>query len=79
MTREEFETALDAGTLWVRVPLGPDRWYRCRRNGRTKLWKRLASRFEIPIAYRYRDTVRVSDRDWPRINYWFKISEEKPQ
>lgn len=81
MTREEFETALDTDILWIRVPWssGPDRWYRCRRNGRTKLWKRLTSRFEIPVAYRYRDSTRVSDRDWPQVHHWFKISEEKPQ
>jgi hypothetical protein len=72
MIREVFETALDAGQLETRVG---DRWYRCRRNGRTKTWKRDPSRFEIPIKYRWRDTTRVRSEHFESgaIADWFRV------
>lgn len=75
MTREQFEAALDGGTLETRIlQRGGPRWYRVRRNGRTQTWKRSPSRFEIPIKFRYRDTMRVTNAHFSRgdIPEWFR-------
>lgn len=42
-----IEQAIDDHHLWVRVSTG--RYWRCRRNGVTKRWKRDANRFRIPF------------------------------
>lgn len=46
MTLTQLETALDEGRLQVLMASG--NWWRVRRNGATKLWKRDAARFRIP-------------------------------
>ena len=79
MTREAFEAALDRGTLETRVTdRSGDRWYRVRRNGRTKTWKRDPSRFIIPIKFRLRDTMQAQDRHFHNgeIDKWFRIRAE---
>jgi hypothetical protein len=76
MTRIEFETALDAGKLETRISTREgDKWYLVRRNGRTQTWKRDTRRFEIPIKFRFRDTMRVKSRFFAsgEINEWFRI------
>jgi hypothetical protein len=76
MTREAFEAALDHGLLQTRiVSRGGDKWYTCRRNGRTKTWKSDASRFEIPVKFRLKDTMRVKSFFFYNgaIDYWFRI------
>ena len=45
--RKTIEDALDQGHLWMAV--AGSRWWRCRRNGQTRTWKRDATRFDIPI------------------------------
>jgi hypothetical protein len=63
MTREEFETALDAHRLWIQEwPNGKCRWYLVRRNGRTRTWKKDAARWEIPIKWKFRSTGRVNEK-----------------
>ena len=59
MTRQQFETALDAGKLEVQLTNG--RWYRVRRNGKTKTWKTRPGEFETPIKWCLRNCGRVSD------------------
>jgi hypothetical protein len=79
MTREAFEGALDSGRLQIRLySRGEDKWYSCRRNGRTQTWKKDTARFEIPIKYRFRDTTRVkSDHFYSGvIDNWFRIQQE---
>lgn len=79
MTREAFETALDAGQLQTAIVRREGtEWYTCRRNGRTQTWKRDLARFEIPIKYRWRDTMRVkSDHFYNgEIDKWFRIAAE---
>jgi hypothetical protein len=77
MTREAFEAALDQGQLWTRVG---SRWYVCRRNGQTKVWKRDESRFEVPIKYRFRDAARVESRHFYSgfVDQYFTIATESP-
>lgn len=49
MTRSEIESALDAHRL--EVQLLNRRWWKVRRNGKTKLWKTRPDEFRIPIKY----------------------------
>lgn len=58
MTRNELETALDAGTL--EVQWGNSRWYSVRRNGATKLWKRDTERFVVPCKTKFRDCFVIA-------------------
>ena len=81
MTREAFEAALDTGQLWTRVQSRDgNKWYLCRRNGRTRTWKREPDRFSIPVKFRFRDTMRV-EFQYPgntTVDSWFYIGEDKP-
>jgi hypothetical protein len=43
----DLERALSHGCLWVRLNNG--RYWKLRRNGATKRWKRNAERFRIPV------------------------------
>jgi hypothetical protein len=45
--RDAIETALAAGHLWALV--GNGRYWRLRRNGATKTWKRNPAKFRIPV------------------------------
>lgn len=80
MTREAFEAALDAGHLWTAIRGYDTRWYRCRRNGRTRTWKRDPSRFLIPVKFRLKDCMRVQDHDFTMgvVDKWFHIGAEAP-
>ncbi len=51
-TKQQLETALDAGKLRCRMPNG--NLWSCRRNGATQLWKTRPSEFRIPIKIGYR-------------------------
>ena len=86
MTREAFETALDAGLLQIKKVISRTRyrrnlhkpiteWYTCRRNGKTQTWNKDPSRFEIPIKYSFKDTVRVKSEHFYRgeVDTWFRI------
>lgn len=46
-SHQQVAYELDAGCLWVRLNNG--RYWRLRRNGATKLWKRDAFRYRIPV------------------------------
>src|SRR5215470_1573103 len=46
MTRQELETALDAGKLFAHMRNG--KWWRLRRNGKTQTWKTRPTEFRIP-------------------------------
>ena len=79
MTREAFEAALDRGHLQTALRGRETKWYTCRRNGKTRLWKRDSSRFEIPIKYRYRDTARIKSDDFYNgtVDHWFRITSQE--
>ena len=59
-TRQDIETALAAGNLFVVMTNGA-RW-KARRNGVTALWKRDPDRFSIPVKAGLRACGRV-DQD----------------
>jgi hypothetical protein len=52
ITRENLDNYLDGGVLYIAMTNG--KWYRVRRNGKTKLWKSDASKFRLPIKYGFR-------------------------
>jgi hypothetical protein len=58
MTRDEIESALDSGRLWLRATRANNA-IRCRRNGRTQTWKTRHKEFSIPIKFGFRGTGRV--------------------
>lgn len=58
MNRQEFEAALDAGCIRVRMPNG--RLWLCRRNGKTQVWKTRPNEFRIPIKYGFRSFGAVT-------------------
>lgn len=64
LTRDNVDSLLDAGRLQGAIshPSGV-RWWRLRRNGKTRTWKRDASRFEVPVKAGLRTTGRISDAD----------------
>lgn len=84
MLRTEIEAALSDGNLWAKMANG--RFWRCRRNGATKLWKRDPSRFEIPVKAGLKACGRVSNENCVvkfkgmdrGINPDFVISESDP-
>jgi hypothetical protein len=47
MTRQEIEEALDRGLVEAQVKTG--RWWRLRRNGKTRTWKTRPAEFRIPV------------------------------
>jgi hypothetical protein len=57
MERSEVERALDSGKLWARM--GNGRYWQCRRNGATKLWKTRPTEFRIPVKAGFRATGAV--------------------
>jgi hypothetical protein len=59
MTLNQIETALDAGRLEIAGGM-PNKWYRCRRNGRTRKWKRSPDRWEIPIKYAFHGYATIT-------------------
>ncbi len=48
-TLNDISKALDGGTLYIAMSTG--RWWRLRRNGRTKLWVRRPDEWAIPVKY----------------------------
>lgn len=73
MTREEFETALDEHRLWiVEYQVQGRKNFLVRRNGRTKTWAKDASRFEIPIKWKLRNTARINEK--VALSAWFVIN-----
>lgn len=61
MTRQELETALDAGGLEAEMTNG--RWWKLRRNGKTRTWKRDPKRFEVPVKAGLRAYARLGEAD----------------
>lgn len=53
----DFERALDQGRLFAAMRDGA--WWRARRNGATKTWKRDPLRKEIPVKCGFKSCARV--------------------
>lgn len=58
LTRDEIETALDSGRLWLKATRSNNR-IRVRRNGRTQTWRTRHKEFSIPIKFGFRGYGRV--------------------
>lgn len=61
MTRQEFETALDARKVQVMGRTG--KWYDIRRNGATQTWKTRPDEFSTPVKVGFRECFRVTERE----------------
>jgi hypothetical protein len=57
-TRNEIESALDAGKISVRMSNG--KLWRVRRNGMTQLWKTRPAEFRIPVKAGFRSTGEIN-------------------
>jgi hypothetical protein len=62
ITRANIDALLDAGRLEVEMTGG--RWWRIRRNGATRRWKRDASRIYIPFKAGFRTTGAITESDF---------------
>jgi hypothetical protein len=51
ITRDNIDTLLD--TCSIEVAMTSGRWWRIRRNGATRRWRRTPDRIRIPIKYGY--------------------------
>ena len=69
-TLEQLETALDSGLLEGRMTNG--RWWRLRRNGQTKRWKRNPERFRLPIKAGFRVYDAFTEADLPLNSAFFR-------
>ena len=57
--RLAIEGALERGHLWAAMQNG--RYWRLRRNGATKLWRREADRFSIPVKAGFKSCARIDE------------------
>lgn len=60
-SRGHFEAALEEGRAWTQMTNGS--WWRLRRNGQTRLWKRNQARFLIPVKAGMRACGHCTDRN----------------
>ncbi len=58
MTRNEIETALDAGRLYARMGNGAA--WKARRNGATQTWKTRPDDYRIPIKAGFRSHGQIT-------------------
>lgn len=68
--RQEIETALDKGKLWVCVSVRDGKFWKARRNGKTIDWKTRPGHFSIPVKAWLRVTGRIEHDTNP---YLFRI------
>ncbi len=67
------EIALDAGKLEAHVGNGV--WWKCRRNGATKLWKTRPGEFRIPVKAGFRATGYLTNGNCQPGDGQFRIVE----
>ena len=56
------EDALKDGRLWIATHHG--RYWQCRRNGKTQVWKTRPREFSIPIKAGFRACSRIEHDSW---------------
>jgi hypothetical protein len=59
---QQVEWELDHGFLWIKMNNG--RYWKLRRNGKTKTWKRELFRYRIPVKagmYKYSEVTNQTD------------------
>lgn len=66
-SRQEAETALDAGKLFVQMTR--ERFWQARRNGATQTWKTRPDDFHIPLKVGFRSTGQFTQRDIHNLTY----------
>jgi hypothetical protein len=62
ITRDNIDQLLDAGMIEAATTHG--KWWKLRRNGETKRWKRDASRIRIPVKAGFRDTTAIDESNF---------------
>lgn len=62
ITRQNVDAILDAGQLYAAIKNG--KWYRLRRNGQTKRWKRDKSRIHVPFKYGLYGYGQITENDF---------------
>lgn len=62
ITRANVDELLDKGLIEVHMTHG--RWWRARRNGRTKRWKRDTTRIRIPIKFGLKLCCTIEECDF---------------
>jgi predicted RNA binding protein YcfA (HicA-like mRNA interferase family) len=65
ITRENVNAYLDAHELCA--AMGNGKWWRIRRNGSTRYWKRDASRIYVPIKAGLKSYYAITETDF---GYW---------
>jgi len=67
ITRENVDEQLDGGLMQVYV--GNDKWYKMRRGGRTKKWKKDPDRIYIPYKYAFNGYGRIEAKDFYAMDF----------
>jgi len=62
ITRENIEQLLDAGRIEVAMRNG--NWWKIRRNGQTKRWKKDPNRLYIPFKMGFKGYGNITDDDF---------------
>ena len=81
-SHQQVRYELDHGCIWVRMNSG--RYWRCRANGATKLWKRDMFKYRIPVkaglsAYTYiTNETTIFPADFAARGAAFVCSETDP-
>ncbi len=77
MTREQIETALDAGHVWAKMAHTlKTSWWMVKRNGATKTWKTRPGEFRIPIKIGYKSYSHIDHMNMTSPHLC--ISKERP-
>ena len=66
-SRDDADSALERGLLYV--AMGNGKWWRARRNGKTKTWVREPGRFEIPVKAGLKAYGRITQDDIGGTNF----------
>lgn len=62
---ENVDRLLDAGLL--EVAMGHGKWWKIRRNGQTKRWKKDVNRIRIPIKFGWRGHGAITEHDFVEV------------
>ena len=73
LTLPELEALLDSSQ--IECLMGSGRWWRLRRNGQTKRWKRDESRFRIPVKAGLRSYTYLTEDDLEHFGRDFRQAE----
>lgn len=66
ITRQNLDQLLDAGKLQICTLDG--KWYKVRRNGRTKLYKKEPLQIRLPIKWGFKQTGAITTTDFDNVS-----------